>query len=1182
MADFRVSKAKKKGEQSTARPVAVTPDPEVSRSLLAKVGVGAASGLHTIGSILSTPSRVLWGSINGLAGGDGGFGNMNPLDSTGGIELSHVLGNAGVIAKNDPTKWEWGDLGRGLVDIAGDPTSYLGAGVLTKSGVGAAKAGTLAATKLQQVAKGERALLSVVNPLTRAPIASVGHGAGVASALEQVGQKTGLSRVVKAAHDSDLATYMRQKFHASAMNRSTVATQGMAKSAFREQDSRLADVDLMSSNAVRNMQNVGPSDPRLEMHRIEMGKPGPEIAPLVGAAHASHKEYQDVGGKIADLNNSVKQYTKAGPKRALVTRVYDNSGNIVRRIDNTVGDPGLQYVKNAPLFNELHPNTAVQYAPRQLAEGIEYGGGGAYKASPKTMSAHTSIDQHRNTELHGNASTGLINRVYAKAGEHLASLPAGLSVNQQQQKLAKFIQREFRAEDVKAGTNLTGYFSKGSSEAKTVHSRPRELANFIVANPQLAKTGPFTNHPIADLHSYLANHAEKIPKAKASLKFMGQAAFVGRKGKEVFAEPLEEVAKYGLNPAAVNNTNSPMVRHALGQLGLNEKEAHAHVFRHLPANVKADVMAEAKAEATRQATAKLARFTAQNGHSKVLQDTLEAKLLPKTLENSVLNLHLPAKEYKSLTGFADDAARPMEGKIADYTKVLKANLLAMPATHSRNAFSAFVTNLLQGTGGIRELKHAADLHLGKDISGYAHLPEVASLMKSQGITESEALRRLAATHLKSGDSLHGDLPIGQIGSQLSDLAESVPGSTVSTVGKAIKAPLAAAVGYKDGKHVGWDAAKPWKIAKAFGNEETKYGPAMASEILAKGIEQPIRLAGMLGAMKQGYTAKEAAKLVGRGQVNYGSREYSQFEKQLKQIIPFYSFGSRQGKHVLNELTSDPGGRMAQVIKAQNRANTGDDSIPDYIQSGTSLPVGQSADGTKNFITGFGLAHEPAVQTLGALANMDPRSAAYDLFAQLHPGIRVPLEQTFQKSAFQRGEDMSNMDPNIGRALSNVGVGLGLRDEHAGPVKYAGSGAVESLIGVSPLSRLASTARSVTDTRKGLPEKAMNLLTGIRSTAVSPKKQQYTIIKKAEQIAKDSGAKSRQDVYFNKDELARLKESDPALYERQVGLQKLLNNLKSGQRSNVKKAPKPKSKITKVQKAPKSKKIPGKKFERSQR
>lgn len=82
-------------------------------------------GLHTFASVTNTPSRIGWGSINLLTGGERGMGNLNPLDDTGGVQAGHVVGERFLgLAPNDPTKWEQRDFAEGGLDILGDPTTY--------------------------------------------------------------------------------------------------------------------------------------------------------------------------------------------------------------------------------------------------------------------------------------------------------------------------------------------------------------------------------------------------------------------------------------------------------------------------------------------------------------------------------------------------------------------------------------------------------------------------------------------------------------------------------------------------------------------------------------------------------------------------------------------------------------------------------------------------------------------------------------------------------------------------------------------------------------------------------------------------------------------------------------------------------------------------------------------------
>lgn len=1118
---FRVPASRKAGSKpNRTRSEQATPDE--AKSLLSKAGGAAVRGLHTIGSILSTPSRVLWGTLNGIAGGAGGFGNMNPLDSTGGIELSHVLGNAGVIPKNDPTKWEWGDFGRGLVDIAGDPTTWLTPLGLTKAGMAASKQGALTGSKLSQISRGQRGLVGARIPFASEGLGAVGTGRGVANAVREAGERTGATPVLSAINQSAPAVAARQMFHASALGRSTHATQQSAKEAYRNIDAGLQDVDLRTINAARNMQSRGAIPGAAERHLAEMGSPTAAMRPVVAAKNALHEEAQALGIPTGTLDNTVKQFTKMGPKRAAQTRVLDANGNVVRTIDNTISPTA----RDVGQVNFLVPNQRTGHFPRFAGEGVEWGSFGGDQ-SRKAMSSSSSLYQHRNEDLLGNASTDLIESgIRSAAGMQPRLAAAGLTANQQARAIGKLVKKKVRAEDIAAGTNLTKKFADSAGREM---DRTRELGQFLQANPQIAETGLFTNHPLADAHRQMSTLVDTTEKARAAIGFMA------RHGRESHGETLDVLRKNRLN-------NPPTIRDASGQLGLQENRVAEHVLQSMDPAIRQQVEWSAFREAHR-----LASHRAPVGASPQEITQLAETLVPDLITQGTLNLQLPAREYQSLTGFLDRQAPRGEGLLSSLNTMWKANMLAHPATQARNAVSGAVTNMLDGSispWSLKPMKHAVDLLRGQQVAGYGDLPDIQRLMRSQGIDETEALRRLSAVHFPSNHSIAGDLPPGQAGTSLDDMVSNVPGKSSVPLSEMVAAPARTLAGYGENGHVGWNAANPAAIGGAFGHQTTQFSPAMTANMVAGNVEQANRIGGWLGLMRQGYSAEEAARKIGKAQVNYGPREFSETEKRIKNVIPFYAFTSRAGKHVAGELMRDPGGRLGQLVKAQDRSHSTDPSIPDSVLSGTALPLADGEDGTKRFITGLGLQHEPIVHTLGALAGGDLRGAMYDVLGMTNPLVKTPLEHTTGQSFYQRGEPASHLESNIGRTLANVGAMTGLRDAEAGPVSFPGLKAIDTVVGASPLSRYASTARTLTDQRKSIGERLMNTATGVKITDVSPKKQAYEIMKKAENLAKENGAGVRSQVYFSKKELEKLDQTDPQLADRQRELQKLLNSLKA--------------------------------------
>jgi hypothetical protein len=105
-----------------------------------------------------------------------------------------------------------------------------------------------------------------------------------------------------------------------------------------------------------------------------------------------------------------------------------------------------------------------------------------------------------------------------------------------------------------------------------------------------------------------------------------------------------------------------------------------------------------------------------------------------------------------------------------------------------------------------------------------------------------------------------------------------------------------------------------------------------------------------------------------------------------------------------------------------------------------------------------------------------------------------------------------LDPTIGRILANV-----TGQERPVPTSQL----FETTMANLPFTRLLTSARQLTDPRKGPGAKAANLLTGFRVTDVPERTRDALIREEAEQLMKTLGARTFEKVYFAKDELAAM-------------------------------------------------------------
>jgi hypothetical protein len=85
-----------------------------------------------------------------------------------------------------------------------------------------------------------------------------------------------------------------------------------------------------------------------------------------------------------------------------------------------------------------------------------------------------------------------------------------------------------------------------------------------------------------------------------------------------------------------------------------------------------------------------------------------------------------------------------------------------------------------------------------------------------------------------------------------------------------------------------------------------------------------------------------------------------------------------------------------------------------------------------------------------------------------------------------------------------------------PIKYPGGSAIDFLIGNSPLSRVVGTANMMTDQRRGVGEKALNVLTGIKTKDVSPAAKDALERDILARAMKELGAKSFTRTYIPDD------------------------------------------------------------------
>lgn len=308
--------------------------------------------------------------------------------------------------------------------------------------------------------------------------------------------------------------------------------------------------------------------------------------------------------------------------------------------------------------------------------------------------------------------------------------------------------------------------------------------------------------------------------------------------------------------------------------------------------------------------------------------------------------------------------------------------------------------------------------------------------------------------------------------------------------------------------------------------------------LNQNVEFMNRVPLFLYLRKKGWSPLAAAKKVNEVHFDYG--DLTAAERGIRNtLVPFYTFQRKAGPLILKNLVERPGGGVAQSIRATNFARGDREqaaSTPDYVSSTTAIPLGELADGSKRFITGLGLAQEVPTQFLGG----GLQGALLEGASQLSPLVKAPLEWMTGQSFFQRGpggagRSLESTDPTIARILANVSdLTTG---EQTGRLPKPGF--FEFAVANSPLSRYASTARQLTDTRKDAIDKLMLSTTGLRFTDVSPAAQEAILRERSAELMKDMGARTFAKTYFDKDTASAMPPEERAQAEKLNALQRFL-------------------------------------------
>jgi hypothetical protein len=252
-------------------------------------------------------------------------------------------------------------------------------------------------------------------------------------------------------------------------------------------------------------------------------------------------------------------------------------------------------------------------------------------------------------------------------------------------------------------------------------------------------------------------------------------------------------------------------------------------------------------------------------------------------------------------------------------------------------------------------------------------------------------------------------------------------------------------------------------------------PAVAAgRKVGTNVEDLFRGAQWLAEKRKGATPQAAADAVNRLHFDYD--RLTDFEKNvMRKVVPFYTYARKNLPLQVENAIHNPLLVQAQ-IKPFNQPDTDKGYVPDYLQSGVSIPVGPEENGMRRYISKLGLPAEEAFERLHFRNGLpDLGRTAMDYMGQLNPVIKGPLEQLFD-TQFHTQRKLSDL--KAPQAASAIGRLFGDDNPQA----------LAQFMANTPLTRFATSADKLLDDRKDWLTKAVNLGTGVRITDVNTDKQ----------------------------------------------------------------------------------------------
>lgn len=1029
----------------TPRPKVPPLTPEEEDSLLGKVAGAGLGGLAYAGSVLEKTfgKRALMGGLTGntrellsvLPFSDT-LGITDPDERVGGRELLRHYGLAG-------PEDNWGNFAAGLgLDIGLDPATYLsfGAGALTKGGQVAKKAGMLPRTTAERVGTTLNDLLAVGPPT---PALSDALGATLKSSGKTLADIGNLPLGYSVGFGLPFGTPV------AGLGESGLALARGARQGAGLVDSALRSVPLLGHQYGWTADKLGQAGD----WAYRMGRSLFDSRVKGATSHLGQETAADA--TLAELPIMAEYRRRAmGYADELAQHGLDESGDVLRQVaegtfNRAVASPHpviesvatrmrgdldemLKRLQGMGVNVQGLADMYVKYLPRYATPLTKPTGGVLGRAKQALATSDPRMASREEILSNIRGGTDAINRMVADPDVYHAASPiAAADLIRDRYLFTPQEMQELHTLNNTPAAQLTPAMEQTRNALRQRFEQADSLADWVRSlDPQFAASnmaGANTSGPLR----YFGNH----PLADYQTYFDRAARVLG--AADATQGLLARTATLGA-PAGGGYVSA---REALRRAGLVGPGGA------LPGG---ETELLARFNQLRQAP--------QAGGPGMAATSAMDLMVPENVVNE-------ATRY--LSGFRSPDAVGAIGSVLDsLTNWTKAFQTAVwPAFNVRNLVSGQYQNWVKGMGEapggmLKQVSDAYKLARGQVLDDANMIAEFAR----RGLTPQEATREIAREMYAYG-----------VGGHLPHLTREAigPGGGLVNTGTDLASFRGRAVGTNPSPTVGeiarnyiptsGEQINPLNVAGVNTNADL-FAPVAAGRQAGDLVENINRGSLYLSLRRQGYSAEEAAREVLAAHFDYTRAAKTDFEKTImSRLIPFYTFSRQNIPYQIEQLLQRPGGPTGQLAKAALDARQGGGFLPDYLGGGLAIPTGgEDESGTRRYLTRLDLPPEQAFELVRGGPNWLADSMM-GVLGQTNPILKAPVEYATGKQ-FYTGRDLGDLHSMTGSIL------------------------LDQMLANSPLSRAATTARTLADERKWRDLDAMaaiplNLLTGVRVSDV---------------------------------------------------------------------------------------------------